>query len=529
MNSFSKSWRRLGLFALAVATACVFPACSPDNKPEDLGVLSQPISSSDTVTSKEVVALSTPSKGVPSITVKETVRFLHKRTFKSNQIYTIQKNGTAEFVDRLSYWMFKDADNVLFRFNEGSNTGIKSSRPSVHIGTRDSVLSSSDSSTVSSVAAGNIEGAARTLVVTRLNTFVDIYNDVTYNLTERVNAEFVPQQSAHFAWVGGSLYKADSQGKVERLSQKPTAHLGVRTSKIAANDAFDSSSVIAGGVSFNGQSRNLIVSREFIHEEPYQRLRYSIQQNETATLVVEQSAHMCIIGGNLYEVKLGSSTVSRLSSKPVARIGERVFKLGSFDRQVSVVVTPLRLSTDHKAILVTVRRNFWHEETFQVKEYYLLSTEIAHYDSSFRLWTVRVDGRLYVVAFAGDVVNDPNVEVIHAPSDLPKPDVIVIDGKDGNPPVVVPGKNRNDDPPVVVPSKPRNDNPPVVVPSKPRNDDPPVVVPSKPRNDAPPVVVPGKKAQSDDPPVLVPNKKRNDSPTLPADTDDAPPVVVPRR
>ena len=523
MNSFRKFLGRAGLIALAVVTSVALPACSDNKTPEELGVLNAPLSSGDTITRKEVQALSTPDKAHAAVTVKETTRYLHKRTFKADQLYTIQATGTADYVDRLKYWMYRGSDNQLYRFNEGSNASTRAERPTVHIGTLDATLGSGDRSSVAGVASGNVEGSTRTLVVTRLYTHVENYNDVTYNLTEKVNAEFVQLQNAHMAWISGALYRADSSGRVERLSQKPSVHVGVKSGNIASSDAFDSSSISAGPVSFSGQSRTLIVSHEFIHEENYQRLRYTIQQNESATLVPEQSAHMCFIGGNLYEVKLGSNNVVRLSSKPVTKIGERVIRLSAFDRQVSVIVTPFRLSSDSRSILVSVRRNFWHEESFQIKEYHIVSSEIAHYDSNYKLWTVLIDGRIYVVAFAGDVVNDPNVEVIHAPSDLPKPDVIVIDGKNGNPPVVVPGKRNDNPPPVVVPNKPRNDDPPVVVPSKRNDNPPPVVVPQK-RN-TPPVVAPTTPS-SDDPPAVVPGKRKIPSVT---DTDDAPPVVVPRR
>ncbi|MBX9721809.1 MAG: hypothetical protein K2X81_10475, partial [Candidatus Obscuribacterales bacterium] len=199
----------------------------------------------------------------------------------------------------------------------------------------------------------------------------------------------------------------------------------------------------------------------YVHEEKYQKLIYTITHGETATLVPDQKAHMAWISGNLYKVPFGSDNVIELASRPVISIGERVTKLDFNDTLSTVEVVPSALTDDNKAVVVSILRYYRHNESFQVKEYYGKSSEVARYNDTYKVWTVIIDGRIYAVAFDGDTVNDSSVTVVKAPSGLHRPDVLVIK---------TPG---NDDPPVVVPGKgpkhpaPSDDNdPPVVVPSR---------------------------------------------------------------
>lgn len=477
--------------AALAAMACVALLCNstpslawPWSGPQDLGQKTSRIADDDTVVSTEVVAATVPSQG--SVTVKETVHYKHSRFLNSDQLYTVITNGSAEYVDRLDYWMMKDTDGHLFRFNKGSTVGIATSKPTVDIGVRTSVMSANDSGFVSAVGAGAIDGSNRTLNVTTKYTHIETYDDATYSVPSTVSATFVELQNAHMAWIGGTLYSADPAGNVKSLREKPTVNVGLRTTPLAANDGSASSQVAvsAGQVSFDGRSRSLIASRDYIHEETFERLRYSMQTIETATYVAEQNAHLAWIGNNLYRVRVGSNSVELLPFKPVVNVGEQIWKLSSSDPMTSVSVIPISLTDSNKSILVNVRRFYRHDENFQVKEYYGQSTDIARYSDTYRVWTVIVDGRIYAIAFDGDVVNDGSVVVVQAPSGLHRPDVVVVQPNGEDPPVVVPTKNR----PPVVNNGGDNDDPPVVVPSKRK---PPVVI-NNDDDDGPAVVIPGR-------------------------------------
>lgn len=465
------------VFALAGGT--VSPAFAAT---EDVGVRTSKIDSSDKVTKKEVSADTAPAQGASSITVNQTVHYLHSPFWfwKSKQAYRINYPGNADHVSRLGYWMYKDSDGELFRFNQGSKTGIPTPRPVVDVGSQAAPLSASDAGSVAAVTDGGLSGSVRSFNVITNYKHVETYNDVTYSVTSKVDGVFVPNQNAYMAWIGNRLYKVDSVGKVELLKDKPSAHIGVRASKIDSRDNSVSWDpvVTAGSVSFNGRSRELVVSRDYVHETSYEKQRYSLQYRSDAELVSEQSAYMAWIEQKLYKVQLGSNRVQQLYDKPVVKLGQRNFKIDALrDRLVAVEVIPTNLSPDNKSIVVQVRRHWSHEETFQVKHYYGQNLDIAHYNSTYKVWTVIVDGKIYAVAFDGDSVSSPDVIVIKAPKGMSRPDVIVVKPNDTDPPVVVPGKKKppveDEDPPVVVPGKKK---PPVVIDNE---DGPPVVIPGK--------------------------------------------------
>ena len=468
---------RAGMLAIAAIGALALAPTPSFAGTTNLGERTQVIDKSDKVTRREAVATSAPVVGQPSITVTETVHYLNSpwQPWKNNQTYYVKTTVTAEYVDRLGYWMLKDPRGVLFKFTPGSIAGTETLRPTVDIGLQTTVLSQTDSATIGGVSAGVVtpDGSSRSLEVKTLYRHAETYNDVTYAVISSVSAPLVREQSAHMAWIGNRLYKADSiTGKLEMLAGKPSANVGVRNGLISQKDRSISwePSVSAGQISVNGRTRTLIVSRDYQHEETYQNLIYSIQEVETAVYVPEQNGYMEWIGNRLYKVRIGSDVVQQLATKPTVNLGQRNWKEDFNDQVSSVSVTPRELTTDRKSVVVNVRRNYQHVEHFQVKEYYLESREVAVYNAQYKVWTVTIEGRVYAVLFANDTVSDPNVIVIKAPSDLKRPDVIVVN----------PGNGNAGDPPVVVPGKPKPKAPPVV-----DNDDPPVVVPGKrtpPRN-----------------------------------------------
>ena len=411
---------RRGLAAAALALSVFTLGASPSfAKTDDVGQRATKISESDEQTGKDAIALSTPNAGTPAVTVAETVHYLHKPFWfwQNNQAYTIKVNGSAEYVERLDYFMMKDADGAFFRFNKGSNVGVSTNKPTVDIGARSSVLAANDSGFVASVTAGAMNGSDRTLNVKSSYTHVENYDNVSYSVTSPVTATFVELQNANMAWIGGTLYKADASGNVAALREKPTVNVGLRSTPIAGNDSaqLSAGAVSAGQVSFDGRTRSLVVTRTYTHDETFERLSYSMQTFETATYVAEQNAHMAWIGNNLYRVRVGSNEVTWMPSKPVVDVGYQVWKLDSSDPLVSVSVIPASLTDSNRSILVNVRRIYRHNETFQVKEYYGQSTDIARYNDTYRVWTVIVDGRIYAIAFDGDEVNDGSVVVVHAP------------------------------------------------------------------------------------------------------------------
>jgi len=76
--------------------------------------------------------------------------------------------------------------------------------------------------------------------------------------------------------------------------------------------------------------RNLTVSRDFIHEETYQRLHYSLQSIVIATYVAEQRAYMAYVDNQLYRITLNGD-VSLLQNKPVYDMGRSGTKIDDTD------------------------------------------------------------------------------------------------------------------------------------------------------------------------------------------------------
>lgn len=525
--TLARAWRGAALAVIAFG-ALAFPSQSQAAKtPDNLGARTSMISSDDDLNSTDTLADTAPTKGLPTLSVTQTRHYLH-HTFgfwNANQIYTIKSAGTAEYVAPLDCWIYRDAGGSLYRFNVGSRLGVATAKPTVNVGARASAISPSDSGYVSGVASGAVsaDGGTRTLNISSTYTHPETYYDTVYTLSSTSTATFVPQQNAHMAYVGNTLYRVDLSGNVASLREKPSVNIGLRASAISPGDRSTSwnPTVRSGRLSFNGQTRNLIVSYEYVHEETFQKLLYTLEHSETAYLVPEQNAHMAWINNNLYSVDLGSNNVLLRNARPVVNLGERAFKLDNSDPLISVTVTPIQLTSDNRSIVIAVRRNYSHAETYQIKEYYGQTLETARFDSRYQVWTVIVDNRIYAITFDGDVVNDNSLQVIHAPGGLRRPDVIVVSPDRNDPPVVVPDRHRpspNDDPPVVVPGRHRpspNDDPPVVVPGRHRpspNDDPPVVVPDRHRpspNDDPPVLSPGhhRPSPNDDPPVVIPGRR----------------------
>ena len=493
----------IAALALMAAVAVSPPAYA---KVDDRGQRTEKMSDSDAPTRQDVTSASTPVDGTPSIPVTVTTHYLHKnwQPWKNNEVYQIKTQGTAEYVARLDNWMFKDGvQGKLYRFTKGSNVGTETARTTVDIGTLNAVMSSSDRSQTNGVSAGQVsaDNATRTINVSTRYWHAETYNDVTYTVDSSTNGTFVPEQNAHMVWVGSTLYKVDRGSDVMRsLADRPTVNIGVIDKRISSSDQVvsnDPTISTADSISIRGRSRTLNVGKDYINVETFQKKRYTIQHEETAEWVSEQNAHMAWISNRLYRVRINSDVVQLMQAKPTVNVGQRFYKIDYSDVLESVEVTPFSLTGDSKSVVVNVYRHYKNSETYQVKEYYISTTDIARYSDTYKVWTVIVDGRIYAIAFDGDVVsNSGDVIVIKAPGSMKRPDVIVVNpgGNPTDPPVVVPGKR----------------------PAPTTDTDPPVVVPGK------------KKPVDTDPPVVVPNKKKPPMVITDGD-DDGPAIVVPRR
>jgi hypothetical protein len=503
--------------AMALGFAAFGATPSYARTTDNVGVRTTMIDSGDELTGKEVVTNVAPTKGNSTVTVTETLHYLNSpwaiNFWSHNKAYTIVHTGTAQFVDRVGSWMWKDENGNFYRFNAGSAAGVATSKPVVGIGAQGSVLAGNDSGFVSAVSGGaaSADNSTRLFNVTTQYTHVEPFDDVTYTVGSGVNAVFVPQQGAHFAWIGSALY-TDANGNVHALSSKPTANAGARNDKIASDDRRANNNVVvsAGGTSFDGNSRGLSVTRNWVHEETYQSLLYTTTSNEPAVLVPEQRAYMAWVDGNLYRVGLGSNYVEALAYKPVVRVGSR-FSASWGDQMVDYNVVPLRLSNDGHAVVVNVQRVYHHNDTFQVLEYTTDDIETAYHNDSYGAWVVTVDGRVFGIAFDGDTINNGSVTVVHAPSSLHRPSIVVVPSNDGGPGVVIPGKGSssapsgNDDGPgVVVPGNDHGNRGPVVVPPSSDDDGPGAVVPSNNHGGRAPVSVPPS-SDDDGPGAVVPS------------------------
>ena len=487
--------------ALASVGVVTVAAPTPAYAAQDVGERATKISSSDQITRKEISAVNAPVDGVPSVTVNEKVHYIYRpwNPFASNQTYYIKRTVTAEYVSRLGYWMLKDAEGTFYKFTPGSVAGTEVSKPSVDIGSQTSKMDGNDVAVGAPTAtAGSVstDGRSRSIDLTQRYSHSETYNDVTYSVTSSVTAQFVDDQSAFMVWVGNRLYKADQSGRVQSLSERPVFKAGVRDRLIDRNDREVSwqPTLSAGQASVNGRSRTLISTRTYEHVETFQRVQYELETVHTAQYVREQRGYMAWIDNKLYKVAMGSDIVYQLQSRPVVDEGHQDYKLDFNDQPVSVDVLAKELTSDNKSVVVTVRRNFSRTETYQVREYHMNTRQVAYYNSTYKVWTVVVDGKIYAITFPGDVVSNPtrDVIVIKAPGTLRRPDVVITNpgnSKPGDPPIVLPGKTpgTNSDDDVAVPGKNRP------APKAPRVDDEDVVVPGKrqaPKVDDDDVVVP---------------------------------------
>ena len=503
--------------AMAIGFAAFGATPSYARTTDNVGVRSTMIDNGDELTGKDVITNVAPTKGNATVTVTETLHYLNSpwaiNFWTHAKAYTIVHSGTAQYVDRVGAWMWTDENGNFYRFNAGSASGVATSKPVVGIGALGSVMSPSDSGYVTAVsgAATSPDNSTRSLNVTTQYTHVEQFDNLTYTVGSNVTAQFVPQQGSHFAWVGSTLY-TDANGTVHALSSKPTASAGNRSDKIASDDRRANNNVVvsAGGTSFDGNSRGLTVTRNWVHEETYQSLLYSITSSEPSVLVPEQRAYMAYVDGTLYRVGLGSNYVEALAYKPVTRVGSR-FSSTWGDQLVDYNVVPLRLSNDGHAVVVNVQRVYHHNDTYQVLEYTTDDIETAYHNDNYGAWVVSADGRVFGIAFDGDNISNGSVTVVHAPSSLHRPSVIVIPSTDGGPGVVIPGKgsssapSSNDDGPgVVVPSNNHGNRGPVAVPPSSDDDGPGVVVPSNDHRGRAPVSVPPS-SDDDGPGAVVPS------------------------
>lgn len=324
-------------------------------------------------------------------------------------------------------------------------------------------------------------------------------HDVKYKIQVTTSANWVSELNQ---WMlrddeGGFIAFHEGQ-KPGQVIAKPVIELGERSSAISTDDSNEIAKLGAGNISSNGNFRTINVTHRYKHEETYLDRAYTIRASFSAQWVPEQRAHMGWYQNQLYSVRMGSTDVRHLSSKAYSDLGTRFNKMDWNDNQINVSVAPYTLTSDGYNVLLRVTRTYRHEDQFQRLDYDIIDTAMATYNSSWKVWTAIIDGRVYAVAFDNEVVNDGNVVILNAPGNLHRPKVIVVDphgnGNSGGPVVVVPKKPT--DGPVVIDEDGNSGNsggPVVVVPKKPgsgssvhtaptHSGGPAVVIPGKPRD-----------------------------------------------
>ena len=122
-----------------VASACLsmaMPAVSYA-APKDGGVRTTLMSGDDAITSESFVATTAPAAGQTSITVAETVHYLHSPWIGRNTAYTLNRSGTAAYVDKLGYFVMQDPEGHWWQFQPGSAVGVLlSGKPQVDLGSQ---------------------------------------------------------------------------------------------------------------------------------------------------------------------------------------------------------------------------------------------------------------------------------------------------------------------------------------------------------------------------------------------------------
>jgi hypothetical protein len=388
---------------------------------------------------KDVMAASAPTAG-QDVAVIEKIRFRNQPglcLFCSNvhnTDYFIQRSLTATWVSGLHRWVLHDADDDWYSFQAGSIASVQlGSKPSYDRGVLYSMIGAADSRRLLSVSnGGSVGNGGQVLTGTYGYTHVEALDNVTYTMTESVPTTYVPEQSASFAEVSGQIWSVDTGGHVAYHSERPWTNRGVIDASLGSNDAAARGYPVVEDGGGNFYYRTFKVTTTYVHEEHFQRVQYALRSSELATRVQlnQGSAFMAWIGGTEYQLRSGSSTVERLSEKPVVDLGMRTYSQAGDDSTVSVSNV-----VGSNPVFVTLRYTFQHDTGYVLEQYYVDRVATATYRQNLSLWTVRVDGSDYVVAFSGDDTSAYSGNVVHAPSSMTRPQYSV-DGTGG---AVVPG------------------------------------------------------------------------------------------
>jgi hypothetical protein len=399
----------------------------------------------DQRTGKTVVASTLPAAGQNGVAVTEKIYYRNVAGFclfrcggVHDTAYFIQRQVSAVWVQGLNRFIVQDSDGDWYAFDTGSAVAVNlHGKPSYDVGARTSAIGAGDSRTLATIGDGGASNSGRSLRATYKYTHAEALDNVTYSMAESVQTTYVPEQQAAFAYVSQQLWSVDGNGHVAFHSEKPWADEGQRGSVLSSNDRplSDYPSVTAGGMSYNSRTFNVIWT--YVHEQDFQRIRYNIQSTVQADLVQldSGSAYMAWIGSSEFAADNGSSSVVRLSDKPIVHLGGRNSR---YSNDSATAVDAINV-IDSNPVLVTLRYTFSHDSQYVVSQYYVDRQVAASYSQNRNLWFVNVDGLDYVVAFSGDDTSSWSGNVVHAPSSISRPQYVV-PGTGG---AVVPGRPSN--------------------------------------------------------------------------------------
>jgi hypothetical protein len=395
------------------------------------GQRTEMIDRGDRLAGKDVQAASSPVSGQPSVTINETLHYVNEPFWgwKHNTAYTMQRAMTATYVDRLGYYVLHDSEGDWYAFSPGSAAANKlPGKPQASLGAQARVLDSNDGGSLASVTAGSVIGGTPQLNVTYNYTHVEALDDVSYSTTSAIGTTFVGEQNAWYAWVSNHLYSVNTAGQVSALNDKPYVDRGAQNGLLGSDD---SHGAYPGVVSTGGV---FLVTWNYQHEDTFEHVRYTVQQQVRPDYVSEVNKYMAWIDGTEYQASPGFSVVERLSDRPVVDMGalnnpvpgDRSFRTDVFNVTNTNVV---------------VRFFYHHNEAYVAKDYYVERVGVMYYDQNYSVWMVALDGSSYAIAWDSDSVNDSSVTVLRAPAGSTRPEYVVPSNTgDGMPAAVVPGR-----------------------------------------------------------------------------------------
>jgi hypothetical protein len=422
--------RGVGLAAVAAIGLMTLTAQPSYARTTDQGGLrTQKIDNGDRLDSKDAQANAVPGNS-QTLSVTETLHYVNEPFWgwKHNTAYTIKRTVTATFANPVGYFVLHDNEGTWYQFTPGNANGVRlSGKPQASIGAQAQTLDRNDRGSLASVAPGNVVGGTPQLNATYNYSHSEQLDDVNYTVTSPVDTTFVADQNAYFARISGNLYRVDSTGRVAQLNDKPSVDRGAQPGLMDSSDSTGSyPDVVANGGFF-------VATTHHVHEDTFEHVRYTTQQEVRADYVPEANSYMAWIDGTEYQAQPGSSDVYRLNQRPVVQLGQRQLSMQN-DRVVRTDVFSVS-STN-----VVIRYYFHRNETYVAKEYYVERNGVMYYNQNWSVWMVAIDGQSYVVAFDSDNFSDPSANILHAPAGSQRPQYSVPSTSgDGLPPAVVPG------------------------------------------------------------------------------------------